>query len=93
MQEIVDAPEKLGAFAAMAWAWAVEFLPKVASAALLLVLGLVLARWVGRLIASFSIRNLHIDETIRPVIAAVVRYAISIIVIVDRKSTRLNSSH
>jgi len=82
MNDLVDAPQRLGAFASMAWAWAVEFVPKLASAALLLVAGLILARWVGRLIASFSIRNLHIDETIRPVIAAAVRYGIGIIVIV-----------
>jgi small conductance mechanosensitive channel len=82
MDEIANAPERLGAFAAMAWAWAVEFVPRLAGAALLLVVGLVAARWAGRLVASFSIRNLHIDETIRPVIAAVVRYGISIIVIV-----------
>ena len=82
MNDLAATPERLGAFAAMAWAWAVEFVPKLASAAILLLAGLILARWVGRLIASFSIRNLHIDETIRPVIAAAVRYGISIIVIV-----------
>jgi small conductance mechanosensitive channel len=82
MQDLATAPEKLGAFAAMAWAWAVEFLPRLASAAILLILGLLVARWVGRLIASFSIHNLKFDETIRPVIAAAVRYGISIIVII-----------
>jgi small conductance mechanosensitive channel len=82
MDDLANAPERLGAFASMAWAWAVEFVPRLASAAILLIVGLIAARWAGRLIAGFSIRNLHIDETIRPVIAAVVRYGISIIVIV-----------
>jgi small conductance mechanosensitive channel len=82
MEELANAPEKLGAFAAMVWAWGVEFVPRLAGAAILLVVGLIAARWAGRLIAGFSIRNLHIDETIRPVIAAVIRYGIGIIVIV-----------
>jgi small conductance mechanosensitive channel len=82
MDEIANAPEKLGAFAKMAWTWGVEFVPRLAGAAILLIAGLIAARWAGRLIAGFSIRNLHIDETVRPVIAAAIRYGISIIVIV-----------
>lgn len=82
MEDLAHAPEKLGAIATMFWAWAVDFLPRLASATLLLIVGLVVARWIGRLIATLSIRNLHIDETVRPAIAAVVRYGISIIVII-----------
>jgi small conductance mechanosensitive channel len=75
-------PSHLDAFAAMAWTWAVAFLPRLVTAVIILAAGGFLAGWVGRIVFGKIAEAGRIDETTRPVLASVVRYAIWILAIV-----------
>jgi small conductance mechanosensitive channel len=46
------------------------------------VLGAIAARWISRAVDDLSGRTTHIDPTLRPVLAAMVRYAILILVLI-----------
>ncbi|WP_246329375.1 mechanosensitive ion channel family protein [Chthonobacter rhizosphaerae] len=76
-----DAPSQLDAYTAMVWTWAVAFLPRLALALIILVVGLMLAAWIGRIVQRI-LGGTHMDPTVRPVVAAVVRYAVIILVVV-----------
>jgi small conductance mechanosensitive channel len=80
--ELTNAPQDLGAFAVMAWGWAAEFVPRLGGALLIVILGLLAAKWAGRAVAGVAVRSLRVDETVRPVVSASVRYGIAIIIIV-----------
>ncbi|HEX2255740.1 MAG TPA: mechanosensitive ion channel family protein [Afifellaceae bacterium] len=71
-----------GLVAAMLWQWAALFLPRLAAALLILVAGFVLAGWAARAIRGVADRTARIDPTLKPVIAAFVRYAILLLVAV-----------
>ncbi len=75
-------PNHLDAFAAMAWTWAVAFLPRITTAIVILIAGALLARWMSRLVSGAIADAGRIDETTRPVLASTVRYAIWILAIV-----------
>jgi small conductance mechanosensitive channel len=77
-----QAPEQLGALAAMVWAWALTFLPRLAAALAILVIGFLLANWAVRFIARVAERTNQIDPTIRPVLASVARYAVLILFLI-----------
>ena len=77
-----DTPAQLTAFGAMAWAWAVAFLPRFGAALAVLLIGILAATWVSRAVRAALRRAPHVDYTIVPVAGAVVRYAILILVIV-----------
>ena len=77
-----QAPEQLSAFAAMAWAWALTFLPRLAAALAIVVVGIMAAGWAVRLITRIAERTSQIDPTIRPVLASVARYAVLILFLV-----------
>ena len=49
---------------------------------MILMLGAVLARWVSRAVEDLSRRTGHIDPTLRPVLATIIRYAILILVLI-----------
>src|SRR5688572_12660045 len=70
------------AFATMAWAWGVEFLPRLGSAALVMALGYFIAGWAATGLRGVLTRTKHVDYTVVPVLATVVRYAILILVLV-----------
>lgn len=79
---LTDAPDQLGALAAMAWAWMLAFLPRLAAALILLAVGLLLAGWAARAVTRLAARSGRVDATIWPVLGAVARYAVIILVIV-----------
>jgi small conductance mechanosensitive channel len=79
---LAQAPEQLSALATMVWAWAVAFLPRLGGAIILLVVGFVLARWASRAVYQVVRRSARVDATLKPIIKAVVRYGILIIVVV-----------
>src|SRR4030095_8802700 len=61
---------------------------------IILVIALTLARSSSSLIERRLARRQHIDTGLRYTIARLIKYAVTIVgVLVDRKSTRLNSSH
>ncbi len=75
-------PQKLTAFTDVAWAWAITMLPRVAVALLILVIGGLVSRWISDLVRRIAGRSNRVDVTVQPVLAAIVRYGIMILVIV-----------
>jgi small conductance mechanosensitive channel len=80
--DLTQAPEQLGAFATSAWAWIVMFLPRLGGALAILLVGLIAARWASRATYRVMRSTTRIDATLKPIIKAVVRYAVLIVVIV-----------
>lgn len=76
------APEQLSAFAVMVWTWAADFLPRFGGAVAILVVGFFVARWAGRGVFNIVKDSEHVDPTLKPIIRAVVRYGVLIIVMV-----------
>jgi small conductance mechanosensitive channel len=64
------------------WTMAVDFAPRFLAALVILVVGIVLARAAGRGVLRLLGISTHIDPTFRGVVAAAVRYAIMLLVII-----------
>jgi small-conductance mechanosensitive channel len=75
-------PRNLDAFASLAWAWTLDFVPRIVSAAIVLCLGLSIARWASRSSLRILVGVAHVDPTIRPMLASTVRYAILVLVLI-----------
>jgi small conductance mechanosensitive channel len=73
-------PRSLDTTAEWFLAWTVSFLPRVALALVILAAGLMAARWAGRAAAGLLRRAGHVDPTVQPVISAVVRYGLTVLV-------------
>jgi small conductance mechanosensitive channel len=82
MNELAAAPQQLNAVAAILWAWAVDFVPRIASAVVVFALGYVAAKWIGRLVSRLLGRSGRLDATYIPSIRAVISYSILIFVTV-----------
>lgn len=80
--DLSQAPGQLNAFATMLWTWSLEFLPRLGGALLLLVVGFIAASWAARAARRMLSTSERIDRTIVPVLAAVLRYGILILVVV-----------
>ena len=80
--ELTDAPEQLTAAAALVWAWTLSFLPRLGAALLILVVGFLIAGWAARFVRRLAERTNHIDATVQPILGAVVRYAVLILVVI-----------
>jgi small conductance mechanosensitive channel len=74
--------DRVGAFAALAWAWMVAFLPRLGAALLILGIGLFLARWASSFVRAALIRTRRVDATAIPVFGTTVRYAVIILVLI-----------
>jgi len=79
--DITSTPQELSATAAIVWTWGVEYAPRLFGAAVTMLVGVLVAKWAGRAIARLP-RGVSVDETFRPVIAATIRYGITILVVV-----------
>jgi small conductance mechanosensitive channel len=66
----------------MVWAWALTFLPRVAAAFAIVIVGFFAAGWVVRLIRRLAARTTRIDATIEPILATVARYAVLILFLI-----------
>ena len=75
-------PESINRAIDVAWSWTAAFLPRFVAAILILIAGAIVARWVSRAIFNVTSRSAHIDATVRPILAAIVRYAILILVFI-----------
>ena len=82
MNALASAPQQLDALAALLWAWAADFIPRIAGAVAVFALGYLAARWIGRLVAGLLGRSGRVDATYIPSIHAVISYSILIFVIV-----------
>jgi small conductance mechanosensitive channel len=79
MQQIVS-PHQLDFYTSMLWTWSVAFLPRLITTLLLLAAGFWLSGWAARNLRVILARAGHVDTTLQPIIAAIVRYAILIFV-------------
>jgi small conductance mechanosensitive channel len=75
-------PHQLDAYTAMLWTWAVTFIPHIVTAVLILIIGSIIAKWIGNSTQRILDRAGHIDITVTPVIAAAIKYSILILVLV-----------
>ncbi|WP_421722897.1 mechanosensitive ion channel family protein [Bauldia sp.] len=80
--EVIELPEDVSLLATALWEWAVELVPRLFAAILILFFGWLFARWASRTVANLAHKTDAIDRTLRPVFAAIVRYGILILVIV-----------
>jgi small conductance mechanosensitive channel len=62
--------------ATVVWNWAEIFLPRLAGALALLVAGLAISGWIARAVRKVLARTPHLDIAFKPIIVAVVRYAV-----------------
>ena len=82
MNALASAPEQLSALAALLWAWATDFIPRIVGAAAVFAFGYIAAKWIGRLVSGLLRRSGRVDATYIPSIRAVIKYSILIFVIV-----------
>ena len=75
-------PDSINRAVDVAWGWTAAFLPRFVAAILILIVGALVARWLSRAIFNVTGRSGHIDATVRPILAAIVRYAILILVFI-----------
>jgi small conductance mechanosensitive channel len=73
-------PESINRAIDVAWTWTAAFLPRFVAA--ILIIGSLIARWLSRAIFNVTGRSGHIDATVRPILAAMVRYSILILVFI-----------
>lgn len=71
----------LTALADTAWHWAELFLPRLAAALIILVVGFAAAAWIQRAVRRVLGDIHHLDPTLQPLLAAAARYAALIIVL------------
>ena len=75
-------PDSINRAIDVAWAWTAAFLPRFVAAVLILIVGSIIARWFSRAIFNVTGRSGHIDATVRPILAAIVKYSILILVFI-----------
>jgi small conductance mechanosensitive channel len=80
--DLTPTPTHLDRLADVVWTWTAAFLPRLVAAVLILVIGTIVARWVSRAVYDISRRTTHIDPTLRPVLASMIRYAVLILVLI-----------
>ena len=73
---------KLGDLPSTAWAWAIEFGPRVLAATIILVAGFAVARWLARTLDTVMVRTHRVDATVRPFVTASAHYAIVVLVLI-----------
>jgi small conductance mechanosensitive channel len=75
-------PTHLTRAADVAWGWAASFLPHLVAALAILVLGVLLANWMQRAVRRLLGHAAHVDPTVKPFFAAIVRYVALVLVLV-----------
>src|SRR5256885_4046806 len=73
--------QQFGHLFEIGWHWAEAFLPRLIAALIILTVGFLVAGWIGRVLVRL-LGDVHIDPTLRPILAAAVRYAVIVLVIV-----------
>jgi small conductance mechanosensitive channel len=75
-------PESINRAIDVAWNWTAAFLPRFVAALLILMVGAMVARWLSRAVMNVVNRTGHIDATVKPMLAAMIRYAVLILVFI-----------
>lgn len=73
-------PRDLDHTAEIALTWAVAFLPHLVLALVILAVGVFVAGWASRAASDLLRRAGHVDPTVQPVVATVVRYGLIVLV-------------
>ena len=81
--DLAQTAQDLGTLATVAWTALAEFLPRLAAALAVLVLGYLAAGWAARGVRRLMGRTDRLDATLVPVVAEVVRYGILIFVLIS----------
>src|SRR5215469_3267272 len=81
VREEVNMPKHVD-YTAMLWSWSANFLPRLLAAIIILIVGSLVATWIGQAVRKVLARSGRVDPTVQPVIAAVVRYSILALVLV-----------
>jgi small conductance mechanosensitive channel len=66
----------------MAWSWVQTFLPRLIAALLILVVGYLLAGALDRATRRLLANVHHMDPTLKPILAALVRYAVFVVIVI-----------
>src|SRR3954453_12738352 len=74
--------QQINDFISMVWNWATLFLPRFGAAVAILAAGFFLSNWMSRLARRALQRIRHVDAALKPIITAVVRYAIIVLTLV-----------
>jgi small conductance mechanosensitive channel len=75
-------PENINRAIDVAWNWTAAFLPRFVAALLILTVGAIVARWLSGAVMNVVNRTGHIDATVKPMLAAMIRYAVLILVFI-----------
>lgn len=75
-------PQQLSDFAIVAWSWGEAFMPRLVAAAAIMVVGYVVAGWTQRALQGVLAGVHRLDPTLKPLFAAVARYAVMIVVVI-----------
>lgn len=75
-------PQHIDRIVDLAWAWTAAYLPRLVAAILILIAGSLVARWLSRTASGLAGRSTHIDPIVRPILAAMIRYSILILVFI-----------
>jgi small conductance mechanosensitive channel len=79
---LAGASAQIGTFATVAWAWTIEFVPRLTGALIILIIGYMLARLASRAVKAAMERvGRAVDVTVEPVLATVARYAVMTVVL------------
>jgi len=74
--------QNITTFAQTTWLWLAGLAPRLIGGLLILVIGLLLARFVSRGVARLMHRTGRIEPTVTPIVRATIRYAIGIVAII-----------
>jgi small conductance mechanosensitive channel len=75
-------PSNLDAFAAILWTWVATLAPRLVAAIVIVVAGMLIARWAARVVAVATLETGRVDETTRPALVSAARYAVLILTFV-----------
>lgn len=77
--ELASDPALIGT---IAWAWALEFLPRFGATIAILIIGYIVAKWASAALFNVLSKNRNFDATLLPVAKATVHYAILVFVLI-----------
>lgn len=81
--ELSEAAENVTTWTTLMWVWAIDFLPRLAAASIIFVVGYILASLVGDWARRGLRATRRFDATLAPVLSAVVKYGLLIFVVVS----------
>ena len=74
--------QQMSAFGVVGLTWGINFLPRLATAVGMLVIGYLVARWAESVVRRLLSRGGHLDATFWPAITSVTRYAVLVVIAV-----------